>query len=93
MAQRASKQAIFKRSKMNSIKKSLSRGPMIDTDVCVQQVGGNRFDLVIIASARARELKRQHQHGDRSIGLHAPVQALLEIQSGKIGKEYLAKVR
>ena len=75
------------------IKKTLSRGPLIDTDACVQKVGGNRFNLVLIASMRARELKRQHQHGDRSINLNAPVQALLEIQSGKLGKEYLKKVR
>ena len=37
----------------------VSRGTEIDTDKCVQLSGGNRFNLVIMASARARELPYQ----------------------------------
>lgn len=52
---------------------------------------GNKFDLVLIASARARELKR----GDmpRVICNNGPlVTALREIEEGKVGREYLSKV-
>jgi DNA-directed RNA polymerase omega subunit len=45
--------------------KVLSRGPSIDTEKCVENVGGNRFDLVLIATERAREIKRQHQESDK----------------------------
>jgi hypothetical protein len=38
-----------------------SRGPTVDTQKCVEQVGGNRFDLVLIATVRARELSRRHK--------------------------------
>ena len=56
---------------------------------------GNRFDLVLIASARARELHagamplvKVEKSSNKSI-----VTALQEIEEGKIGREYLAKVR
>ena len=72
--------------------KSLSRGPEIDTEKCVENIGGNRFDLVLIASARARELSRRHKAAGHSTQINAPVSALLDIQEGKIGREYLKKV-
>ena len=56
-------------------------------------VGGNRFDLVLVAATRARELARQHRHAENRTQLNAPVTALLEIQEGKIGREYLKKIR
>jgi DNA-directed RNA polymerase omega subunit len=73
-------------------KQSTSRGPEIDTEKCTEQVGGNRFDLVLIASARARELSRRHKMSESKVQMNAPVSALLEIQEGKIGREYLRKV-
>jgi len=72
---------------------SLSRGPTIDTEKCVEQVGGNRFNLVLIAAARSRELARRHKDSESTKQLNAPVTALLDIQSGKVGKEYLKKVQ
>jgi DNA-directed RNA polymerase omega subunit len=73
--------------------KKLSRGTSIDNEQCVQNIGGNRFNLVLIAAARARELARQHRHAENKGQLNAPVTALLEIQEGKIGAEYLKRVR
>ena len=73
--------------------KKLSRGTSIDTNQCVENVGGNRFNLVLIAAARSRELARQHRHAENKGQLNAPVTALLEIQEGKIGIEYLKRVR
>jgi DNA-directed RNA polymerase omega subunit len=69
-----------------------SRGTQIDTDTCVSQIG-NRFDLVIAASARVRELIVRHKRAESPEQLNAPVTALLEIQNGKVGPEYLRKVR
>ena len=72
--------------------KSLSRGPEIDTEKCVENVGGNRFDLVLIASARARELSRRHKAAELQTQINAPVGALLDVQSGAVGREYLKKI-
>ena len=72
--------------------KSLSRGPEIDTEKCVENVGGNRFDLVLIASARARELSRRHKAAELETQINAPVGALLDVQSGAVGREYLKKI-
>jgi len=74
------------------MKLSDSRGPEVDTEKCVVQAGGNRFDLVLIASVRARELSRRHKASGATTQINAPVGALLDIQAEKIGKEYLKKV-
>jgi DNA-directed RNA polymerase subunit K/omega len=66
--------------------KILSRGPDIDTQKCVRMVGDNKFVLVLVASQKARELRR-HNHDD-----HGCVSALLEIQQGRVDtQEYLNK--
>ena len=70
----------------------ISRGTEIDTDKCVDLVGGNRFNLVLITAARAREIKRQHRESDKREHVYSNLTALLEIQSGKIGSEYLKRV-
>lgn len=62
------------------------RSTQIDTDECVKQFGGNRFEMIIAASARAREIRRQHAHSDKFEHLHTPVTVLLEIQEGKLKK-------
>jgi len=63
----------------------------IDTDRCVEAVG-NRFDLVLIAAARVRELRRGH--AKQVIGTNSTtITALQEIEAGLVGREYLKKVR
>jgi DNA-directed RNA polymerase omega subunit len=71
----------------------LSRGPGINTEQCVKNVGNGKFDLVLIATARAREIRRQHRDSDKREHIFPVVTALEEIQAGKIGREYLLKVR
>ena len=52
---------------------------------------GNRYDLVLIASIRARELKREH--APKVVCNNGPiVTALKEIEAGLIGRDYLKKV-
>lgn len=64
---------------------------MNDTDLCVANAG-NRFDLVLIASERVRELKRGARPKLTTSSTHC-VTALEEIEAGLIGKEYLKKVK
>ena len=63
----------------------------VDTDRCVENIG-NRFDLVLAASQRVRELKRGHrkltQGSDGSI-----ITALKEIEEGQVGREILRKIK
>lgn len=48
---------------------------------------GNRYNLVLVASARARELKKESNGNAK----HLITTALREVQEGKIGNEYLQK--
>jgi DNA-directed RNA polymerase omega subunit len=64
---------------------------LVDTDKCVAHVG-NRFDLILIASQRARELRRGYRKlVDTKNGF--VVSALQEVEAGLIGRDYLRKVR
>jgi DNA-directed RNA polymerase omega subunit len=74
------------------IRNKLSRGPQIDTNKCVEMVE-NRYDLVLIAAARSREIARQHRHSEAKHHIYPSVTALLEIQNGLVGREYLKKIR
>ena len=71
----------------------LSRGTSLDIEKCVEMSGGNRFNLVLMASARSREISRQHKHSDSREHVYPIVSALMEFQEGKIGPEYIKKVR
>ena len=68
-----------------------SRSPGINTEQCVREAGGGRYDLVLIAAQRLRELKRQHREDNKYV---TAIDALLEIQHGQINlPDYLAKVK
>ena len=71
----------------------LSRGTGIDTEQCVINVGDNRFNLVLIASARAREIKRHNRESMKREHIFPIVTALEEIQNGGIGADYIHKIR
>jgi len=50
----------------------------------------NRYDLVLIASRRARELSRGYR--PKVTGKNSPiVTALMEIEAGHVGRDYLLK--
>ena len=67
-----------------------SRSPIIDTERCVAQTGG-RYDLVLIAAQRYRELKRRHREDNKYV---SAIDALLEVQNGQVGlTDYLLKVK
>jgi len=73
--------------------KSQSRCTELDNDKCVEMSGGNRFNLVIMAAARAREIRRKNADSDKFEHLHSPVTALKEFQDGKLGPEYIKRIR
>jgi DNA-directed RNA polymerase subunit K/omega len=75
------------------MKKTLSRGTEIDTQKCVANCGEGRFAMVILASARAREIRRQHKESDSREHNFPIVTALLEIQEGKLTMDYMKKVK
>lgn len=63
----------------------------ITSQLAVEAVG-NRFDLVLIASQRVRELKRGALPKVASKNA-AIVTALREIEEGYIGRDYLKRIR
>ena len=68
-----------------------SRGPIIDTEECVRQAGG-RYDWVLVAAQRLRELKRIHR--EDTTRYVTPVDALMELQAGQVNiVDYMAKVK
>lgn len=66
-----------------------SRSLELDLTKCVEMVGGNKFDLVLIASQRCREIRRANKLNS----VQAPMTSLLEIQKGLVGKDYLKKIK
>ena len=67
-----------------------SRGSQIDLDRCVE-LAGSRYDLIIAASQRLREQKRQARDSGE---YRTPVDTLLEMQQGRIDMlRYLSKVK
>lgn len=63
----------------------------ISSEKAVQQIG-NRYDLILIAAQRARELKRGHR--PKIDTKHGPaLTALTEIEEGLVGRDHLKRVR
>lgn len=62
----------------------------ISSEKAVNQVG-NRYDLILIASHRVRELRRGHQ--PKITTKNGPMlTALAEIEEGKVGRDYLKRL-
>jgi DNA-directed RNA polymerase subunit omega len=63
----------------------------ISSEKAVQQVG-NRYDLILIAAARVRELRRGHK--PKLETKHGPMlTALSEIEEGKVTRDYLKRIK
>jgi DNA-directed RNA polymerase subunit K/omega len=71
------------------MKKEDSRGYNIDTEKCVELAGGNKYDLVLIASVRAREIAKQNREREAQEYINPAVTALLELQNGQFDKNLL----
>lgn len=62
----------------------------IDVNLCAERAG-NRFDLILMAAVRTRDLNRG---GTQLVTGHhkSTVTALEEIQEGRVGRELLRRV-
>ena len=70
----------------------------IDVQKCVENVGGNQFELILIAATRAREIANtrsiaQKNNPQLEYTNRIVTAALEEVEQNKIGREYLDKVR
>ena len=70
---------------------SLSRTLEVDIEKCVELIGDRNL-MVVIATARARELQQSARHRGDQVYRSATVDALLDIQNGVIGIDYLNKM-
>jgi len=65
--------------------------PRISSEKAALAVG-NRYDLILIASARVRELHKGHRPKlETTYG--KTLTALSEIEEGLVGREYLKRIR
>lgn len=60
------------------------------SEEAVNQIG-NRFDLIIVAAQRVRELKKGHRPKLTTKAGHV-VTALEEIEAGLVGNDYLKRI-
>jgi DNA-directed RNA polymerase subunit K/omega len=68
-----------------------SRSSEIDIERCIDQTGMGRYDLVIAASQRLREMKRRARETNSFV---TPIDTLKEIQNGPFSMvDYLIKVK
>jgi DNA-directed RNA polymerase subunit omega len=75
----------------NSIETNLGNNMARITSQAAVEAVGNRYDLVLIAALRARELKRGHRPMVSKV-TGPNVTALREIEEGKVGRDYLLKL-
>jgi len=59
-----------------------SRGPSLDLEKCVENMADNRYMLVVVASARAREIAAKNRHSTRFEHLHPVITSLKEVEDG-----------
>jgi DNA-directed RNA polymerase subunit K/omega len=68
-----------------------TRASEVDVEKCIAKTGFGRFDLVVAAAQRVRELKIRARESGQHI---SAVDALLEAQNGRLNVvDYLAKVK
>ena len=70
----------------------------VNIDQALDVFDNNQFQLILAASVRAREIASQRvfqeRNGARVLYESKPtVEALAEVADGKVGKEYLNKIR
>lgn len=70
----------------------------VNIDKALDVFDNNQFQLILAAAVRAREIASQRTFQERN-GVRVPyenkptVEALCDIANGKVGKEYLNKLR
>lgn len=68
-----------------------SRSSEIDLEKCIRETGEGRYDLVLAAAQRLREMKRQARDSGKYV---TAIDALKEAQQGQLNMvDYLSKVQ
>lgn len=70
-----------------------SRGPDLDLEKCVENMGNSRFMMIIIASARVREIANKNKHSVRLEHRHPVITALKEVESGELTLSDVQKIK
>ena len=65
----------------------------MDIEKCTENAGGNRFEMVVMAAIRAREISKAHRSAGRTDHINSTMNALFDFQDGKIDREYLKRVK
>ena len=63
-----------------------SRTPQIDMQKCIENSGTNKFEMILLAAARAKQIRKKNPDSLEHEHTHAAVTALLEIQNNKLDK-------
>ena len=71
----------------------LDRTSTLDMQECIKNSGGNRYSLIVMAAARAREIRKENASSDKFEHLHPAVTALREFQDGKLDSTYMKKIK
>jgi len=71
---------------------SLSRTLEVDVEKCVRLIGDRNL-MVVIATARAKELQRAARYREDQVYRSPAIDALLDIQNGVIDIEYIRKMK
>lgn len=79
-------------------KKVVNSVERYNIDNCLKPFGNNRYQMILASATRAREIANKRtfaeKHGDRTKHTNKPtVEALVEIDQGLFGVEYLNKIK
>mgnify|MGYP003649884478 CR=1 FL=1 len=78
---------------MNITTPTKSRTELLDNQKCIDNAGGNQFNMILIASVRAREISKISKEKGNLIFGSPIVSAMLELQNSMYDKKYLNKVK
>ena len=70
-----------------------SRGPNVDLEKCVANMNNNRFMLIVIGSARVREIASKNKHSTRLEHRHPVITVLKEVENGELSLADVQKIK
>ena len=73
------------------IRYAKSRGAAVDPKDCMKATGCDQFELIILAAKRAREISKEFVNAKKRGHVGSPVQALLEIQEGRVENTVISR--
>jgi len=65
----------------------------IDIQKCVINAGNSRYDMCLMVTARAREIRHTHRSSQQPEHQRPIITALLELQNGEFDKDIILKIK